>query len=102
MDLHDALDAVGGGPGNYRFRNRRGKTTYTGRSDVDLKAEVLRRIRSEKSEGASSVEFESARDPVEAYYRECADFHELAPRLNFRHPGRPRAGVACPICGCCE
>lgn len=71
------------------------KTLLVGRSDLDLKRELLRRIG--QTERFKYMLYD---DPEDAFKKECELFHFLKPMANRSHPQRPQNRTwQCPDCG---
>lgn len=85
-------------PGVYALGHRdaagRFSINHVGRSDSDVKARLRDYI------GAASLfKFDYFSSAIEAFEKECALFHDIAPPGNRVHPDRPRGTTwRCPRC----
>jgi hypothetical protein len=98
---YDSIDAhvEQGMIGNYALgsKNSEGKflVGYVGRSNSDLNAE-LKTYLGEKS--YPLFKFSYASSEVDAYNKECKNYHDFEPDSQI-HPAKPRQSrVVCPIC----
>ena len=75
---------------------------YVGRSDTDLKEEILFSL--PKSAKKQKFKFDYAETEKEAFEKECRNFHDFRKQLeNEIHPRRPKdKNYACPVPGCTE
>lgn len=79
---------------------------YIGRADHGLKNRVGQHLDDfikdliEKNPGKVYFSFNEEINELDAYNRECQDFHDFDPELNDYHPAKP-AGIItlCKICG---
>ena len=90
--------------GNYslgtKINETKLKVYYIGRSDTDLKSELLKRI---KTHNHTHFLYKYASTSREAFEKECKDYHKFHhPKLeNKNHPDRPNGSkLKCPIDGC--
>ncbi len=80
---------------------------YVGRSDSDLKERVRHGIAEMEADKALRFErfkFSYADSVVEAYYKECLNYHDFGGAegrlINKAHPAKPEGHEGkCPICG---
>ena len=98
-------------PGNYAYGyiNDNGLfvVRYVGRSDSDLKERVKHGIVEMEPDNALRYErfkFSYADSVVEAYYKECQNYHDFGGAegrlMNKVHPAKPEGYEGkCPICG---
>lgn len=89
-------------PGAYLLGNDQNRALFVGRSDVDLRGQLLAHF---GPVGANRIVvtrfwYEVAGGPWEAYAAECRWYHQFAPTHNANHPSRPLGALfGCPICG---
>ncbi len=70
---------------------------YIGRSDNNLKAELLARLKTHKH---PNFKVSYASSPKEAYTKECQNYHDFDPPQNNIHPYAPvNSNLKCHICG---
>ena len=75
-------------------RNGNFRLSRVGRSDDDLQEALRNFIAS-----GPLFKFAYARDPEEAFLKECELFHSFRPQSNFFHPTRPEGSrITCPLC----
>jgi len=74
---------------------------FVGRSEADVRGELLFQLRLGKK--CNAFTFRYASSPHQAFEQQCMDFHECggcASLDNARHPSRPsHTKWECPICG---
>ena len=93
--------------GNYAFGYTLGGTfyvRYVGRSDKNLKDEIEQQMDTDRAKGCNKYMYSLAKDPKEAFEKECRNFHDFggAERLNNQyHPDVPDGtDYKCPVQGC--
>ena len=68
---------------------------YVGRSDYD----VNERLKDHIGEGYKLFKFCYATSPMDAFKKECENYHDFTPKDNTNHPDRPDgADWKCPRC----
>ena len=89
--------------GNYALgsKNEKGglNVSYVGRSDTDVKTELLTRLQTHKK---SHFKCSYAKSIQEAYEKECKNYHDFNPDEleNEIHPAVPAgSNLVCPVCG---
>lgn len=104
-------------PGNYAFGyNRYNFITkiwsfhvrYVGRSDNDLKVEILAQMKDDDKNQLTHFKFShAANTPLRAYGKECENYHDFGGNdalINQIHPARvagyDKDALSCPITGC--
>lgn len=85
--------------GNYELANDNKVVIYSGRSDNDLRARLLRHHNNQK-ENFEYFRFETAKNAVEAYHEECRHWHLRGEYTkNKIHPAMPKGkNVPCKHC----
>lgn len=96
--------------GNYAFGisvSNGWRVLYVGRSDSQLRTEVLQQANLHKMLDKNNYEFKFsyAKNVTAAYEKECQNYHdfETSPYLqNLEHPAKPKDNghYCCPIIGC--
>ena len=103
MAMGVVREVVPSQPGAYVLGKDDNKALYVGRSDSDLKAQLLTHFQPSVAQGAVVVTrfwFEVAVSPWDAFVVECSWYHQFAPTHNATHPTRPFGALyGCPICG---
>jgi hypothetical protein len=94
--------------GNYALGYVRQSTSgfvpkYVGRSDNDLKGELIAKLPT-KSSTRQQFKFGYAQTVKEAFDKECTNYHDFKRQLeNNIHPRRPDGkNYSCPVRGCTE
>lgn len=91
--------------GNYALGYKNDKGTfvvqYVGRSDTDLQRRLVDHV--EAREKYEYFKFSYANDAVEAFEKECRNYHDFGESRklrNERHPDRPdgHTDLTCPYC----
>ena len=91
--------------GNYALGYKNNKGTfvvkYVGRSDTDLQRRLVEHI--SDGEKYQYFKFSYADDAVEAFEKECRNYHDFGESRklnNKRHPDRPdgQTNLTCPYC----
>lgn len=79
---------------------------YIGRADHGLKERVSDHLDDfikdliEKNPGNVYFSFNDEINELDAYHRECQDYHDFVPELNDYHPAKPEGIIThCKICG---
>lgn len=90
--------------GNYAlgFKNSDGAfiVCYVGRSDTDLNARLHIQL---KEHPHKMFKFSYAQTSIEAFEKECKNYHDFGGRSKLEneiHPDKPYAVCKCPICKC--
>jgi uncharacterized pyridoxamine 5'-phosphate oxidase family protein len=91
--------------GNYALGHMKEDTfivNYVGRSDIDVNAELKKRLTSKYPK----FKFSYASSAKDAFERECHNYHDFGGKEkldNENHPDRPDGtSLPCPVPGCTE
>ncbi len=89
-------------PGVYILGSDANQALYVGRSDVNLRAQLLSHWVPTAGDVVVVTKFwyELATSPFHAYLTECQWYHQYSPLHNISHPARPLGSLMrCPVCG---
>lgn len=107
LDEEIVSDAVPEKKGNYLFlREIRGDfyVLYVGRSDGDLKGEILQQMKTFRADNCTHFVYRLATTTRDAFENECKYYHEYGGKEllhNRNHPDEPEGHkYPCPVEGC--
>ena len=97
------VNAIPDVPGAYALGNNENRALYVGRSDRNLRAQLLAHFQPAGTGDGVPVHrfwYQPTISPLDAYFTECKWYHEFAPTHNAGHPARPLGAlIGCPVCG---
>lgn len=89
-------------PGAYILADNANRALYVGRSDANLRQQLLAHFVPANEAVAVVAKFwyQQTLGSLEAYTWECNWYHQYVPTHNFAHPLRPLGVLGgCPVCG---